>query len=359
MGLRASRTSQSIVFGASSAAQHPRTRAELVDRATGGSLTTLLVASTGGHLKQLHRLHRRLAALDGPLRLGDLRHPAEPLAAGRGGRSTSSPSSAAATRATSPATCRRARRILRSHEVDTMVSTGSAVALPFFALGRARAAALHYIESAARSEGPSLTGQADLPDPRRPPLLPSTRPGPRGAGAFAARCSTPSPAPSATARRGDARSARSSSRSGRTRTSVPAADRAPARAAAARGRGPLADRRHRRLRVPGSRPTRDPRERADGGDGGRRRGRRPRRRRRRACRLRGRQVPGSRAAPAVAYGEHVDDHQIQIAAELGGRGVARRDRGRRAGFRATCSVRRTVGSSVFRIPRPWKPTPDG
>ena len=31
-----------------------------------------------------------------------------------------------------------ANAILRRHEVDTIVSTGSAIALPFFALGRAR-----------------------------------------------------------------------------------------------------------------------------------------------------------------------------------------------------------------------------
>ena len=31
-------------------------------------MTTLLVASTGGHLKQLHRLHRRLDGIEGPFR---------------------------------------------------------------------------------------------------------------------------------------------------------------------------------------------------------------------------------------------------------------------------------------------------
>ncbi len=50
-----------------------------------------------------------------------------------------------------------ADRILRRHEIETIVSTGSAVALPFFALGRARGLRCHYIESAARSDGPSKT----------------------------------------------------------------------------------------------------------------------------------------------------------------------------------------------------------
>ncbi len=51
-----------------------------------------------------------------------------------------------------------ARRILRDHAIDTVVSTGSSMALPFFALARARRLDCHYIESAARSEGPSATG---------------------------------------------------------------------------------------------------------------------------------------------------------------------------------------------------------
>ena len=40
-----------------------------------------------------------------------------------------------------------------------MLSTGSAVALPFFALGRARRLPCHYVESAARIDGASLTGR--------------------------------------------------------------------------------------------------------------------------------------------------------------------------------------------------------
>ena len=56
-----------------------------------------------------------------------------------------------------------------------MVSTGSAVALPFYALGRARGLHCHYIESAARSEGPSTDREADRPHPGRRPLLPSSR----------------------------------------------------------------------------------------------------------------------------------------------------------------------------------------
>jgi UDP-N-acetylglucosamine--N-acetylmuramyl-(pentapeptide) pyrophosphoryl-undecaprenol N-acetylglucosamine transferase len=119
-------------------------------------VTTLLVASTGGHLKQLHRLHRRLAGIDGPFRWATFDHAQSrsllegetvdfvPFVGGRDLRGVlrSVPS---------------ANRILRRHDIDTIVSTGAAIALPFFALGRARGIRCHYIESAARSDGPSKT----------------------------------------------------------------------------------------------------------------------------------------------------------------------------------------------------------
>lgn len=121
-------------------------------------MTTLLVASTGGHLKQLHRLHRCLGGVAGPFHWATFDTPqSRSLLAGEsvdyvpfvGGRD--------------PLNIARnvpqARRILREREVGALVSTGSAVALPFFALARARRLDCHYIESAARIEGPSLTGR--------------------------------------------------------------------------------------------------------------------------------------------------------------------------------------------------------
>lgn len=121
-------------------------------------MTTLLVASTGGHLKQLHRLRRRLRGIDGPFRWATFdTAQARSLLAGEeveyvpfvGGRD---PLNVARN-------LPRARRILRRHGVRTVVSTGSAVALPYFALARAKQLDCHYIESAARIEGPSLTGR--------------------------------------------------------------------------------------------------------------------------------------------------------------------------------------------------------
>lgn len=119
-------------------------------------MTTLLVASTGGHLKQLHRLHRRLTGVSGPYRWATFDTPqSRSLLDGEdvdyvhfvGGRD--------------PGNVLRnvplADRILRRHDIDTVVSTGSAMALPFFALARMRRLTCHYIESAARSDGPSRT----------------------------------------------------------------------------------------------------------------------------------------------------------------------------------------------------------
>lgn len=118
----------------------------------------LLVASTGGHLEQLTRLEPRLR-----------------------------PSASAATFATfddqqsrsllsgrdvffvpriPPRGLRQAMevlphasRILREGRYDSLVSTGSAIAVPFILAARAMNIECHYVESAARANGPSLTGK--------------------------------------------------------------------------------------------------------------------------------------------------------------------------------------------------------
>lgn len=121
-------------------------------------MTTLLVASSGGHLKQLYRLHRRLGGIEGPFRWVTFDTPQSrslldgeqvdyvPYIAGRDPRNAAR-------------NVPLANRILREHDVSTVVSTGSAIALPYLAVARARRVDCHYIESAARIEGPSLTGK--------------------------------------------------------------------------------------------------------------------------------------------------------------------------------------------------------
>lgn len=127
--------------------------------APGGSLTgrTLLVASTGGHLEEMLRLRDRLdpaiddcawATFDDPqsrsLLAGEQVHYVDyipprgylPLVRGLGS----------------------AQHILRSGGYSSVVSTGSGIAIPFMAVARAMGRQCHYIESAARASGPSVTG---------------------------------------------------------------------------------------------------------------------------------------------------------------------------------------------------------
>jgi UDP-N-acetylglucosamine transferase subunit ALG13 len=121
-------------------------------------VTTLLVASTGGHLKQLHRLRGRLRGVSAPFQWVTFDTPqSRSLLEGEtvhyvpfiGGRD--------------PGNVLRnlphARRILASERVGALVSTGSAIALPYFSAGRLRRLPCYWIESATRVEGPSLTGR--------------------------------------------------------------------------------------------------------------------------------------------------------------------------------------------------------
>ncbi len=52
-----------------------------------------------------------------------------------------------------------ARRMLRDEAPDVVMSAGAAVAVPFAVAARLRGTPFHYLESAARLEGPSLTGK--------------------------------------------------------------------------------------------------------------------------------------------------------------------------------------------------------
>lgn len=119
--------------------------------------TTLLVASTGGHLDELARLRARFApALDEvewvTFDTGQSRHLLAgqrthfvPMVGPKDARGTLQGNVAAA-------------RILRSRRFARVISTGAAIAVPFIARARALGLAAHYIESAARSDGLSLSG---------------------------------------------------------------------------------------------------------------------------------------------------------------------------------------------------------
>jgi UDP-N-acetylglucosamine transferase subunit ALG13 len=121
-------------------------------------MTTLLVAATGGHLAQLYQLRPRLvlpgssvvwATFDSPQSRSMLAHEVVeyvPYTPPRGYWSVTT-------------NIPRAVRIMHRYRVDRVISTGSGIALAFLPIARAMGAEAHYIESAARSDGPSTTGR--------------------------------------------------------------------------------------------------------------------------------------------------------------------------------------------------------
>jgi UDP-N-acetylglucosamine--N-acetylmuramyl-(pentapeptide) pyrophosphoryl-undecaprenol N-acetylglucosamine transferase len=129
-------------------------------RRTGGSGegSTLLVASTGGHLAQLHRLRPRLEGVPQRVVWVTFDTPQS--------RSLLADEHVHYVSLVKPRdlknvlrNMRFARRLFREHDVRAVVSTGSGIALSFLPLARASRIPTLYIDSAARSAGPSVTGR--------------------------------------------------------------------------------------------------------------------------------------------------------------------------------------------------------
>lgn len=118
---------------------------------------TLYVASTGGHLEELKRLSARFEGGDGRGDWGTFADAqSESLLSGervhhlryvppRGYRA------AAANVSTAVA-------LIRRGGYARIVTTGAGIAVPFLLAGRSMGVECHYVESAARTTGPSLTG---------------------------------------------------------------------------------------------------------------------------------------------------------------------------------------------------------
>lgn len=119
---------------------------------------TLLVATTGGHIDELFDLTPRLD-LVGEERLwvtaktpqttrvlaDEQTQWVPPVGSRQGWRAA--------------ALLPSALRLLRSFRPELVVSTGAALAVPYFVAARMMGIEAHYIESATRIEGPSLTGR--------------------------------------------------------------------------------------------------------------------------------------------------------------------------------------------------------
>ena len=124
------------------------------DDRRGGS--ALLVASTGGHLQELHVLRPRLglgrvdwATFDDPQSRSLLTGERVHHMAHTGSRDLRN----------ALGNVPSAARLLRRHGYDTVVSTGAAIAMSVLPVARAMGLRCHYIESATRTTEPSLTGR--------------------------------------------------------------------------------------------------------------------------------------------------------------------------------------------------------
>lgn len=117
----------------------------------------LFVASTGGHLAQLVRISQRLAASQDSLWITFDSEQSRSLL--RGKRVAHFPYVAPRDYAGVLRSARMARRILRSEEFDLAVSTGAALALGVLPVTALRGIPSTYIESVSRFDGPSMTGR--------------------------------------------------------------------------------------------------------------------------------------------------------------------------------------------------------
>lgn len=120
-------------------------------------MSTLFVATTGGHLAQLCSFSERVARDGAAVWVTHENEQSTSMLAGHdvefvpyvGARDVGG-------------VLRRiphARRLLRTHRFTRAISTGSGIALGYLPYLAARGVACHYIESAARVSGPSLTGR--------------------------------------------------------------------------------------------------------------------------------------------------------------------------------------------------------
>lgn len=118
----------------------------------------LFVAENGGHLDQMIRLEPRLRpAFDHVTYVTSREGDSGDLLAGQDVHFVPRVPPRALSRAVR--SYLPALRLIRSHGVTDVISTGSAIAVPYLAAARTLGLRAHYIESATRTQGPSLTGR--------------------------------------------------------------------------------------------------------------------------------------------------------------------------------------------------------
>ncbi|HVV30927.1 MAG TPA: glycosyltransferase [Mycobacteriales bacterium] len=126
-------------------------------------MNLLVVASAGGHLREAQLLRERLEGVDAVTWVTFPGEQADALARSEHVIEVPPvhPRDAVAAAAALP----RARRVIQAERPDLVLSTGAAVALPFLAVAGLRRIRAHYVESVARSTSPSLTGRLLRPLP--------------------------------------------------------------------------------------------------------------------------------------------------------------------------------------------------
>lgn len=120
-------------------------------------MTTLLVASTGGHLAELVLLRRYLVPLDEDVVWVTFDTP-QSRSLLHGEQVEFLPYIAPRQVGKVLVGLREARRLLDRYPVTKVISTGSAIALAVLPLAARRGIACDYVEAAARLDGPSTTG---------------------------------------------------------------------------------------------------------------------------------------------------------------------------------------------------------
>jgi len=128
-------------------------------------VTTLLVASSGGHLAELHDLVPRLGVQERRWVTFDSPQSRSLLA---GEDVVHVPPAASRDLVGAVRDLVIARKMFRRRRYDQVISTGASVAMSFFVPATAAGVECAYIESATRTQGPSLTGRmaARLPGVR-------------------------------------------------------------------------------------------------------------------------------------------------------------------------------------------------
>lgn len=121
-------------------------------------MRTLLVASTGGHLRELHRLRPRLTSITSAVWVTNDTVQSRTLLDGE--ETVYVPYQGSRNLGRTLANVPVAVRLLRSGGFEQVASTGSGIALSFLPAAAALRRSAHYIESATRVIGPSVTGRA-------------------------------------------------------------------------------------------------------------------------------------------------------------------------------------------------------